>query len=490
MKSQRRNTVSDSRRQSAKIEGALRRTTAALSKLGLFLALVLALGVAPAGAQETGRVTGEVVDAGTGEPLQGAQVLVEGTQLGTLTGADGRYSIRGVPAGQRTVAVQLIGYGRSSQAVTVEAGQSATADFELREEALELDQIVVTGTAGEEQRRAIGNVVSTLDADAVSEEAPVSDMQDLLGQRTPGMMQLPTAGQVGTGSPIRLRGISSMSPGNGPIVYVDGVRVDSDPRRGPNTRGGSRINRLNDFSPQDIESVEIIKGPSAATLYGTEASNGVIQIITKKGASGDPVISLRAEAGTNWMQNPEGRTPPRYRLNSETGEVEGPFNIYERELELGNPPIFQHGTLGSGSVNVRGGTDTFGYFTSGSYRKETGVVGYDFHERLNARGNVDVDITTKLNLTKNTAYIKNTTRLAQNSGGFGGEPFSNLIWNFPSTYDTPQRGFLSAPPEEWGKVETVSNTDRSTTGVQMRYQPYDWFSHRLSLGLTVTTRGN
>lgn len=155
----------------------------------LTVVLLAAFGVAgDASAQETGRVAGTVVDADTGTPLQGAQVSVEGTGLGSLTGAEGEYSIREVPAGEQTVVVQLIGYGSDRATVTVTAGQTATADFELSEQALALDEIVVTGTAGGQQRRAIGNVVESLRTDEILDDAPVQNMQELLGQRTAGLM--------------------------------------------------------------------------------------------------------------------------------------------------------------------------------------------------------------------------------------------------------------------------------------------------------------
>jgi outer membrane cobalamin receptor len=142
----------------------------------------------------------------------------------------------------------------------------------LTERALDLDAIVVTGTVGGTQRRAIGNVVETVDVSKVMAVTPVTNVEQLLGQRTAGLLVLPSAGQVGTGAPLRIRGVSSMSLANEPLVFIDGVRMESSPRQGPGQRGGSRVSRLTDLNPEDIQSIEVIKGPSAATLYGTEAS--------------------------------------------------------------------------------------------------------------------------------------------------------------------------------------------------------------------------
>ena len=259
-----------------------------------------------------GTIQGQVTHGRTSQPLPAAQVYVDGTQLGTITDSGGNYSISGVPAGEVTVSVQLIGFATASSDITVASGETVTLDFQLSERALDLDGIVVTGTAGGTQRRAIGNVVATVDAEEIMTRSPIGNVDQLVGQRTPGAMMLPGTGQVGTGSAVRIRGNSSLSLANEPIIYIDGVRMDSDPRRGPGQRGGANVSRLNDVHPGDIESIEIIKGPAAATLYGTEASNGVIQIITKRGASGTPQFDVTTRIGTNWLWNPAGRTGNRY----------------------------------------------------------------------------------------------------------------------------------------------------------------------------------
>lgn len=439
--------------------------------------------------EQEAAVSGQVRTAGTLRPLAGAQVSIPGTGIGALTNASGRYRLEDVPAGELTLRVQIIGYGRAERTVTILAGQTVVVDFELTEQALELDEIVVTGTAGGAQRRAIGNVVETMDVDEVLSVAPVQNVQQLLSQRTAGMIQLPAAGQVGTGSPIRIRGLSSMSLGNGPLVYIDGIRVDSDPRRGPNTRGGARISRLNDLNPQNIESIEIIKGPSAATLYGTEASNGVIQIITKRGTSGAPQLDVALRTGTNWLWNPEGRTPLRWRRNPDTGQLES-FNLYRQERLNGGGPIFEYGLQQGYDATLSGGTEGVRYFTSASWGKETGVVGYDFNQQFNARVNLELDLADNLQVTTSTAYMQSRIRLAQNTGGFGAEPFSNLIWGYPETYGTPQRGFFVAPPEEWGKVQTLGKNDRTIASLQIRYNPLEWFTHRLSVGLDLNKEEN
>ena len=179
------------------------------------------------------------------------------------------------------------------------------------------------------QKREIGNAVGTIDASDIVATSPIIAMQGLLNGRTPSLVVMPTSGQVGTGSQVRIRGMSSLSLGNNPLLFVDGVRVNNDPATGPVSQafGSSPISRLNDFNPEDIESIEVLKGPSAATLYGTEAANGVINIITKKGIGGNARWSLTVRQGMNYVADWKTRFPQNYgrrRLTTDSGAATGP----------------------------------------------------------------------------------------------------------------------------------------------------------------------
>src|SRR5690606_8672175 len=156
--------------------------------------------------------------------------------------------------------------------------------IELTESALKLDEIVVTGAAAETQKRALGNAVGQLDLAATQLAAPSKGIQEALSVAVPGLQIQRASGQVGTGAVTRIRGVGSLSLSSEPIIFIDGVRADNS--SGSNSIGfwgADRPSRINDIDPNDIESIQVLKGPSAATLYGTEASNGVIQIITKRG---------------------------------------------------------------------------------------------------------------------------------------------------------------------------------------------------------------
>ncbi len=261
-----------------------------LSAFGAIVTALL-LVVPSLGAQQGGTITGRVTDASTGQPLAAVQVFISALDLGGLTQQNGRYLLQNVPAGTHTLAVSRIGYRTVEAQVTVGGGQTVEQNFSVAEEALQLDEIIVTGTAGGTQRRAIGNAVTTIDAAAITAQVPITTMQQMLSARTPGLNFTRAAGGVGVGSAINIRGFSSILIGNQPLIYVDGIRVDNSFSQGPENfnslfsvrdAGGMGSSALDDINPEDIESIEIIKGPAAATLYGTEASAGVIQIITKK----------------------------------------------------------------------------------------------------------------------------------------------------------------------------------------------------------------
>ena len=196
-----------------------------LCMAALGAALFLTVGSAQLAAQN-GTVTGSVRDAVSQAPLAGAQISIAGTTLGMLTNNVGRYLLVNVPAGEQTVRVDLIGYGSMELTVTVPAGGAATADFNIRQDAIALEGVVVTGTAGQARRREVGNSISQVVAEDIQYTA-VTDFGDVLQGRTTGIQVNDHSGQVGAASQIRLRGNNSLQQGNNPLIYIDGIRLES-----------------------------------------------------------------------------------------------------------------------------------------------------------------------------------------------------------------------------------------------------------------------
>ncbi|MBI4522090.1 MAG: TonB-dependent receptor plug domain-containing protein, partial [Gemmatimonadetes bacterium] len=234
----------------------------------------------PVAAQETGRITGQVTDAQSGVPLSEVQVYIAGSGLGTLTRANGRFVILNVAPGTHELRAERIGLAPVSRQVTVAAGQAVDVTFTMSVQALGLDEIVVTGTAGAARRREIGNTIAQINPVQMVGRPP--DVQELLRGAAPGVNISASAGDMGMAQAIRLRGVHSVSMSNTPIIYIDGVRIRS---RGtptanaidfPSQRGDNvSVSPMAQINPNDIERIEVIKGSAATTLYGTEASAGV-----------------------------------------------------------------------------------------------------------------------------------------------------------------------------------------------------------------------
>ena len=342
---------------------------------GLCLALLASLAFASAAAAQTGTVTGQVTDAASGRPLESAQVYIEGTALGTLTNSTGRYLFVNAPVGEHTVIAELVGYRSASETVTVTAGGTSTVDFGLSVTAIQLDQIVVTGTGVATEKKKLGNSIATVDVSSL-ENAPITSFSDVLQGREAGVVGLPGGGDTGSSGRIRIRGSASLSQSNEPIIYLDGVRIDRGSGGGWGAaQAASR--RIDDIDPNSIERIEILKGAAAATLYGTEASNGVIQIFTKRGQQGAPRWSIQTDQTA--VVAPFDRFIPHAdfprdaeqvaRMQHRWGVSLQPYEVYEVDYmsELYNTG---YGQTYSGSVS--GGSDLIQYFASGRYHNENG----------------------------------------------------------------------------------------------------------------------
>jgi TonB-linked SusC/RagA family outer membrane protein len=472
-----------------------------------YLLPVVALLCGGSAAAQGGRttITGQVTDSSAQVPLAGAEVVVVTNGVatrGARTNATGRYTITDVPAGEFTLRARFVGYAPKERVIQVRDGDPVTADFALTQRSLQLDQVVITGTGGVVQRRAVGNVIETIQAAEVLEVAPARSVEQLVGSRTPGVILLPATGQVGTGAQLRVRSAGSLSLSNDPIVYIDGVRMDANTSRGPAQRGGAGASRLNDVNPEDIESIEIIKGPAAATLYGTEASNGVVQIITKRGRAGRARWDFSTRQGTHWMINPEGRAGLLYACldaqgrtaqsclpsaGANRGQVVS-FNLYRHEIASGNGPIFRNGRTQGYIAALSGGSDANRYYLSAAYDDDVGVVPWNWDKKFTGRANVDAQVGTKLRLQGSLGHIRDRIRFAQ--GSIDTDPFSNLVWGTPRTMNDRQRGFGTAPPEMWETVQSRADNDRTTISLTGIYNPFEWFTHRVVTGLDVNAENN
>ena len=470
--------------------GRPRRPTRLLRVLTIFLGVASAASLPRSvRAQAAGTVHAKVVDAGTQAPLSDVQLLVVGTQLGGMTNAAGELTIGGVPAGAYTVRAQLIGFKPSEQPVTVTADNTTQVEIQLQRVAIELDAIVVTGTAGATQRRAVGNSVGSISAADVQAIAPAPQTANLIAGRSAGVVVIPGTGMVGSGPRIRIRGASSFSLSDQPLLYIDGVRVDNDVSTGPSAQGTSGvISRLNDLNPEEIESIEVIKGPAAATLYGTEAANGVIQVITKKGRPNSTQVDVSVLGGANWLMSPEHVIPISYARDADGQLVT--FDPVASE-EAHGTPLFQTGKSQRYDISVRGGTNTTRYFVSAGYDGQTGVEPNNKAEKINTRLNLGIYPSDRFNANLSIGYIQGTTNVPF-EGSSGRGLITNAVFANPLGKDTPRRGFLQAPPEILHSPAFTSRQGirRITQSLQLNNELTSWFAQRLTVGMDLASERN
>ncbi|MGE0553878.1 MAG: SusC/RagA family TonB-linked outer membrane protein [Gemmatimonadales bacterium] len=447
----------------------------------LAIALALALPAATASAQE-GSVAGTVISAKTQQPVAGARVSVSGTDQTASTDVRGRFRIGSLSGSQVTLQVRMIGF----RLATVQAAVgNQSLRITLDDQAVTLDEVIVTGTAGAASKRTLGNAVGQVDASFIAERAPIANVQNLLDSRTAGVVVLPGSGNLGTGGVTRIRGVASLSLPNEPLLYIDGVRVNNDPASGPNIRQGRQVSRMNDINPDDIESIEIIKGPAAATLYGTEASSGVIQIITKRGLSGRPSLDLTIQQGGTWLANAMDKVPTVYSRNS-SGQLES-VNLLANEESAGRP-VFQTGYNQSYGASLRGGSDQVRYFVSGDYARGEGVVDYNTLRKASTRANLTLIPNDQLEISGNLGFVTSRTRFAQAAAGWG--IWDQLVWGSPARLSTPTRGFLRATPEAAGEIESLAKLDRFTGGLTATWRSQPWLTHKVNAGVDINDETN
>ncbi len=433
----------------------LRRVPAALVAATALAVAALVPGAVVA--QQVGTVLGQVT-TDTGEPLPGTQVTIVGTSIGVLTNPEGRFVLPNVPSGERSIQVQRLGYRTVTQTVTVAPGATVSVDVVLRLSAVQLDQIVVSGQAGVTARREIGAAVATIDARAL-ETAPVSTVSQMLQSRSPGVTVMSGGGQVGQGARIVLRGATSASQSIEPVIYIDGVRITSEAGTGVSSDAGT--SGLDDINPADIERIEIIRGAAAATMYGTEASGGVIQIFTRQGAQNAQTWNVRTEWG----------------LMHTTRDV-WDIGVYS---DWFYDNVVKTGYRQNQHLAVRGTLGRFSYNASGTFRTASGVIDNDNEDYRAFRANMRFTPNDDFSLNISTGYTWRYVQFAEN-----GNNSRNVIMN--AMRGGPRGN--NFPPQELFVREDFQNSGRFTAGVGLTWTPIHNFSHRLQFGTDIVNWDN
>ncbi|CAA9320252.1 MAG: Outer membrane TonB-dependent transporter, utilization system for glycans and polysaccharides (PUL), SusC family [uncultured Gemmatimonadaceae bacterium] len=476
--------------------------------------MLVAQGVpAAAGAgRGTSSIQGTITEAGTGRALADVQVSIAGTQLGAITSATGAYTITGVPAGAQVVRIRRIGYSPLERPVTVAEGETARLDVTLATAATELDRVVVTGTGTNATRRTLGNAITQLDVADITQRATVTNVTEVLQSRTPGVTLIPGSGTAGTAADIRIRGTSSLSGSNRPIFFIDGVRFydGAGGNFGPSGAGtggsfSQGVSALDAVSPQDIESIEVIKGPAAATLYGADAAGGVIQIITKKGARNQGRVSwtAKAEGGgsawalptlTNYTTCTQARADSLITAGDDQGQPLYPGcqgrvgEVLSGDPLRDDPAAMRTGGYQNYNLSARGGADRYTFYLSGDFTDEQGVFANNASRRASGRANFSYAATERFDFAVNGAYIRGELSLPLSDDAAGGLLFSTTrgkpgLATYNGLARTNTRGFRALLPETSNNYDNRLDSDRFTTGVTANFRPLSWFRNRFTAGL-------
>jgi TonB-linked SusC/RagA family outer membrane protein len=391
-----------------------------------FTLTLLLLVVMQAIAQER-TISGRVIALGDGALLPGVNVVAKGTTVGTVTDIEGRYLLQ-VPPGSNTLVFSYVGYVR--QEVAIPAG-SSQLDVTLSEDVSNLEEVVVTGLASSIKRSNLANAVSTVSARELVGTTQPQTLDNALYGKLTGANINASGGAPGGGISVQLRGISTLGGGNSqPLYIIDGVYIsNTNVRSGRANISGAAAgsgaaaqddspNRLADINPDDIETIEVLKGSSAAAIYGTRANAGVIIITTKKGTAGKTRISFGQDLGfsqaqrflgqASWDEAKQsiiwGNNPARLALEQERFRAaQGRVYDYEREF------YGETGIISNSRLSISGGNDKTRFFVGGNLRNETGIIKNTGFERNNLRANIDHKLNDFIDISVNSAYMYTNT---------------------------------------------------------------------------------
>lgn len=435
------------------------------------LAVVLQLSMIAAMAQV--RISGKVTGA-DGKGIPAVSVQIRTTTIGTVTDADGNYDFSAtLKSGTYTLDFTGVGFKSKEQTVQVGTAAAYTVDAQLSEDALRMDEVVVTGVSAGTTRKQLGSYVSTVKADQLTKGATGNVLAALQG-KTAGAQIIQNSGDPGGGISVRLRGISSVNSSSEPLYIVDGVIVNNATTRVTNTSGnydgGSFVgnigqNRMADINPADIERIEVLNGAAAAAIYGSRANAGVVQIFTKRGSSGAPVVSVSTSIMSSALRKsvPVNQSPTKFGgptdgVGAQTQDILTPALLNTTSVKRYdyNDYIFRNAIGTDNNVSVAGGKDKTKYYTSASYFKNEGIIKNTDYRRYSFRVNLDQGIGEKINFNIGLNFINSLSNEKPDGNSFFSPMNSiNIIGNFHDLFTRDALGNIKAIGER-GRVNPVS----------------------------------
>jgi len=431
-----------------------------MKRLTLGTALGLALLLLPglAWAQQGGTIQGTVTEAESGEPLPGANVVVEGQNRGAAAQSDGQFRITNVPSGEQTLVVSFVGFQRTERTVNVQAGGTTRVRFQLQPDLTGLDEVVVTGLAQEQTRAEASVSVSSIDAADLTEAGDYQSVEELFQGNTPGVTVSKTSGNVGSGIRFNVRGGVSLNSDGQPTIYIDGTRINQDPVEGFGA-GGQEISPLADLNPDNIESIEVLKGPSAAALYGTDAADGVVLIETKSGQEGQATEATYSTT-LGWQEQ---------------------SREFSDELFISAPAanaLFRNGDITQHRASISGAFNNTNYFASFSNRVTEGVLRKNKGTRTNFQTNFDVNPNDEWRIGASAGLTTNDQTRPVNDNSTIGQLGNTLLAPGGQPY------FFTDSTDVFGVTDEF-RTQRFTGSIDASYAPAPSVLEGLRLDATV-----
>jgi TonB-dependent starch-binding outer membrane protein SusC len=453
----------------------------------------LCAGGAGAQASPTGIVTGTVTDADSKAPIPDVVVRVVGTTRAARTDANGRYRLTGVPTGPERLQVNRLGYGVAGKPVVVSDAGSSVVDFSLVVASVTLNRVVTTSTSGtQEQARVNGASIGSISIDSVV-AAPVTNFSELLNSRVAGVTVIQNSGEIGTGSRIVIRGEGTAALSNAPLIVIDGVRAYNN-TNGFSTfgLGGQTISRFDDLDFENIETVEVLRGPAAAALYGTEAAAGVIIINTKKGEVDEkPKWHTYGELGRlyDYTKYPDvwGRPAAGGGQCSLIDEYEGfcvgangptaatpgfSFNLLKSE------PLFVNGYDEGAGASVEGGSQAMTYYSGFDWKRQQGVFEDNSDRSTHANGGFNLHPVPILDIGLTALYTQRRIVVPLGDNAIGGNLTGGLL-------GSPEPGgwFGGLSPRVTEQIRNNENVDRFTIGASGTLRLLPWLTARGTAGM-------
>jgi TonB-linked SusC/RagA family outer membrane protein len=482
--------------------------------------LLTSLIAPPLLAQQATTISGHV-RGDAGNPLPGATVVITELGVGATARESGDYSFT-VPANRvrgqtATLTARIIGYRAVSVQVTLN-GSAVTHDFSLAPNPFQLGEVVITGAGTETTREKLGTVINTVDSAAIA-HSNESNIVNALAAKAPNVQIVSSSGAPGASSYIRIRGIKSLSGNAQPLFVVDGIPIDNSTSiNGSNLSGANTPNRASDIDPNDIESIDILKGAAAAAIYGARAADGVVLITTKRGHAGQTRYTAHASTTIDdvtksyplqrkYGQGTKGVTGTCATDNcSGTSTSWGPLLDDTTATYDHFGEFFHTGRTQDLQLQVSGGDDRTAFFASGGRTDQTGVIVGDnnYYTKNNGRLKASHKLFDQLDLEGNVAFIDVRNAALLNGGAVSGlmlgalrtpPDFNNFPYLDPATglqrsYRFPHPGASSLLTSRGydnaffalNNNPNVELTDRTTANLAADYQPLLWLKVNYTLG--------